>query len=461
MSGTIALSGGMDPLTQVQVVLIRNGQIIATTTPAAGSGAYSANVPSGTGYTVEAFLAGYTTQTSAAFDVSAAPVGGKNLTLPLASPSVWIDITGGTQNTPYASLDQAYAWLQSNFQSNTEYTIRVGADQYKGRFGLLNSVKTNVRVILRANTSPVVITNNPYGDWEVGETHTLILDSGITLRGRSDRNGPMVDVRGNGHFIMKNGSTITGNTYINAPGVNVWQNGTFTMNGGTISNNKNTGSYTGGGGVYVITNGSFNMTGGTITGNSASTGGGVFFASTGTFNMSGSAVISNNTATNGHGGGVLISDSAVFTMNGGTISNNKAPGSYSGGGVYVNTNGVFNMTGGTITGNSAGDSGGVAAYDGTFKMSGNAFISKNNSTTLSGGGVGIFGPQSVFSKTGGTIYGDNGGADKNTAGDGYGHAVYAANTHGPSTDFWKRRNNTAGPSDKMSFNGAAKTASGF
>jgi hypothetical protein len=67
----------------------------------------------------------------------------------------------------------------------------------------------------------------------------------------------------------------------------------------------------------------------------------------------------------------------------------------------VYNNGTFMMVGGTISGNTASSGGGVYAYQG-------------------------------INKTGGIIYGSDGGGNSNIAtnGDGYGHAVY-----GPSTTF--------------------------
>jgi hypothetical protein len=117
--------------------------------------------------------------------------------------------------------------------------------------------------------------------------------------------------------------------------------------------------------------------------------------------MTGGEISGNTVSTSyGVGGGVVVVDGS-FTMSGGEITGNAASTMYgSGGGVYVasvNTSTIFTMSGGEISGNSAPYGGGVYIYS-------------------SAG--------SSFSKTGGTIYGSNGGDLKNTANTGTGHAVY-------------------------------------
>jgi hypothetical protein len=101
------------------------------------------------------------------------------------------------------------------------------------------------------------------------------------------------------------------------------------------------------------------------------------------------------------------------------------------------------MEDGKISGNTAsGNGGGVYnsyssnTYYGTFTMTGGEI--SGNTTNGSGGGVYNFG---AFTKTSGIIYGSNeaSSALKNTALNGYGHAVYSI-----VDDVSRERNSTAG-----------------
>jgi hypothetical protein len=169
---------------------------------------------------------------------------------------------------------------------------------------------------------------------------TLVLDSNITLQGRSGNNGSLVIVNTGGAFIMRDGTKISGNAVsnYNGDGGGVYVGGgTFTMNGGEISGNTASASY------YTW----------------SSRGGGVFVGGSGTFTMSGGKITGNTVSDyKGYGGGVYVY--GTFTMKGGEISGNTATERYTdypsyGGGVYV-AGGTFNKTGGTIYGYTSGDS---------------------------------------------------------------------------------------------------------
>ena len=323
------------------------------------------------------------------------------------------------------------------------------------------------------------------GGVEVGEDGTFTMQDSVSVSGGS---GVHIDKRGT--FTMK-GGTISNNT--STAGGGVYNEGTFTMQGGTISSNTSTSSasyipafynprysnaYSGGG---VYNKGIFTMQGGTISGNtstassSAPSGdtsgyvaaaGGVF--NEWTFTMQG-GTISGNTSTasssapNSSASGGVYSR-GTFTMQGGTVSGNTSTASslYSGGGVYVV--GTFIMqgnalvsgnktsgcgggvyVGGTFTmqdsvsvsGNTATSSGGGVYVGGTFTMKDSALVS-GNTATYYGGGV-VVDYDGTFSKTGGTIYGDDADQNlKNTVISGLGHSMYNAINSG-----W--RNATAGP----------------
>jgi len=160
----------------------------------------------------------------------------------------------------------------------------------------------------------------------------------------------------------------------------------------------------------------------------------------GVLDMYDGVILQNNTANIMYGGAVLINN-GTFSMYGGTITGNSA--AYYGSGVYVG-GGSFIMEGGTISGNNSNEyGGGVYVNNGHFGMTGGT-ISGNNAT-LYGGGVYVGSSGSFTKRGGGTIYGyDADIRDRNTSGDFYGHAVYAASNSNYSTPE-RLRNSTAGP----------------
>jgi hypothetical protein len=295
-------------------------------------------------------------------------------------------------------------------------------------------VDTNGTFIMSGGTisdnTVSTVNNSSYGGGVYVNTNGTFTMSGGTISRNTNyasgighhSYGGGVYVNSNGTFTMS-GGTISNNT---SGGVCVLSR-TFTMSGGTISNNT-------GGGVWVnknnLTSGTFTMSGGTISNN---TGGGVRVDS-GTFTMSRGAIsnnigcgvsvsdggaftmwngiISGNTSAS-EGGGVYVSF-GTFTMWDGTISNNTINGSYGsggGGGVYVTGSGAFTMWNGTISGNTASYGGGVyVTMSATFTMIGGTI--SNNTASEGGGvfvGVIVSGPtlfNGIFTKTGGTVYGD-------------------------------------------------------
>jgi hypothetical protein len=105
--------------------------------------------------------------------------------------------------------------------------------------------------------------------------------------------------------------------------------------------------------------------------------------------------------------------------------------------VYIG-GGNFTMRGGSISGNTFdGDGGGVYANRGRFIMEG-GIIAGNN--TQSGGGAFIAG--GTFTKTGGTINGNDAALGNRNNASRQGHAVYQYG----NPERW--RNVTAGPDDK-------------
>jgi hypothetical protein len=308
-----------------------------------------------------------------------------------------------------ASLDQQLYWLGEYAKSNTEYVIEVKADEtisyhnFSSSF-YANREMTNITIRLKGGTTARTLSRNEnvLSMFHVGRGYTLILDSNITLKGRSGNSSALVEVWG-GALQMNEGASICGNSGV---GVSV-HTGSFSMNGGTISGNSGVG--------VSVYGGSFSMSGGTISGNS---------------------------------GGVSVYGGGSFTMSGGTISGNSS--SNSGGGVVVH-GGSFSMSGGIISGNSFFSGGGVYMYGGSFNMSGGT-ISGNSASGGGGGGVYV-GSSSTFTKTGGTIYGYTAGdSNSNVVKDSSGvvlihyitgHAVYVESSP------VKRRETTAGPGDNL------------
>jgi len=206
-----------------------------------------------------------------------------------------------------------------------------------------------------------------------------------------------------GVFIMQGNALVSRNTAAEGGGVYIcggknyslrYFGGTFSMQGNaSVSSNNATGYESGGGGVYI--NGDFTMrdnasvSGNTATGRYGSGGGIYIFNANRNFTMQ-TGTISGNTATS-HGGGVA----GTLIMNGGTITGNTAS---RGGGV----SGRVTMNDGVISGNTASDAGG-GVFSSSFTMRGGTI--SNNTATFHGGGV--YNDWGIFTKTGGTIYGED------------------------------------------------------
>jgi len=279
--------------------------------------------------------------------------------------------------------------------------------------------------------------------------------SGNTAKG-SDPEGGGIFING-GTFTMR-GGTVSDNTAGWGGGVYL-NKGSFTMQGGSVSSNTaNSNADNGGGGGVYVGKSTFTMEGGTISGNVASTkyGGGVYITSDGTFTMQGSASVSGN-KTIEEGGGVFnrgtfamkdntsVSGNTSYSSSGGGVSNRgtftmQDSASVSGntarwgGGVFVIS--AFTMLGGSVSSNTAIMTGGGVYVHGTFTMQDSASVSGN--TAYGGGGV-FISTNGTFTKTGGTISGDDAEQGlKNTAISGRGFAVYEDKNKG-----W--RNAGAGP----------------
>ena len=234
-----------------------------------------------------------------------------------------------------------------------------------------------------------------------------------------------------------------------ASGVIIGARATFNFYNGSICDNTLDSYQTGLKAGAVEANGTFNMYGGSIKNNQGTRWigaesyyvGGVLVTSSGVFNLydgelSGNSSAHRDRASGTFNGGAVNVNGGKFNMYGGVIKNNTAGTSKAlsnGGAVYVGSNGTFTMTGGEITGNTATrNGGGVAVYNGTFTMSGDAKILNNsakqdyNSIEHLGGGVYV-GEKGTFTMSGNTSVEGNlaraGYTDSNAQGGG----VYVSN----------------------------------
>ncbi|MDR1230077.1 MAG: hypothetical protein LBK61_01610 [Spirochaetaceae bacterium] len=149
----------------------------------------------------------------------------------------------------------------------------------------------------------------------------------------------------NGFLEMKYGSRVYGNTARFGGGVQAYNDSAVTMYGGEISGNRAT---QGGGGIHLQYNSAFTMLGGEIIGNEAiGYGGGIGTGNQCAVTIKGGKITGNRSEKGG--GGVEVFKTA-FTMAGGEIGGNTTD--EDGGGVYLSNDNttVFTMTGGVVYG---------------------------------------------------------------------------------------------------------------
>ena len=175
--------------------------------------------------------------------------------------------------------------------------------------------------------------------------------------------------------------------------------------------------------TFTLTDCEPNSTRGNIThakdsNNAALSGSGVSVKAGAAFNMYGGNITGNEVTIGGSG--VSVEAGAAFNMHGGSITKNTALNNIAKGG-GVNNYGIFTMTGGTISGNQGGTAngggGGGVLNAGTFTMSGTAVIGGTNAEDANigynGGGVYNYNT-GQFNFNGGTIIGNE--ANKNGGG---------------------------------------------
>jgi uncharacterized repeat protein (TIGR02543 family) len=363
---------------------------------------------------------------------------------------VWIDNEDDPQNIEFTSLDLAFDWIKENAVDGGKYIVRLGQNANIEKQQLYYDDKTvSITLISRDGLEKQISSASRIITlFDVMPNVTLTLDKGVTLKDPGFFYYQWKPVSVKGKLIMKADSTILKcrDDSWGWIGVTVEATGEFIMDGGTINGDKN-------GSTGVILLGRFTMNNGVITGcsgNIEDRGSGIFVYS------NASLIINDGTISDCsayEGGGVCVYAYGFFVMNGGYITKNTAG---LGGGIYIHGTGTFNMYGGTISNNTAQGGGGVYVDwgDGIFTMHGGKIL---GNTARSGNGGGVTVRDSTFIKTGGTIYGYDDMTNANTTVDYYtnevingkGHAVYA---YSNNTGLTTRRENTAGPVVKLSYN---------
>ena len=266
-----------------------------------------------------------------------------------------------TSSAEWASVCTAIA----TFGNNHSYIIEIDGDvavpgSTTSTFGTVTGLTVTLRGYGRLRLSSV-------GSLVRIAANQTICISGITLKGMTGNNQPLVYVDGTNAVLELQSGSITENSAGNH-GAGVWvaNSGRFKMSGGAIIGNTSTGSQDGGG-VYVVNGSSLTLSGGSISGNTANNGGGVCVNANSSLTMSG-GTISNNIASLNGGGVTLLTNNDSFTLSGGSISNNTAGNV--GGGVCVYYATHFNKTGGVIYGAEASNTANTASAN----MSGHAVL---------------------------------------------------------------------------------------
>jgi len=219
---------------------------------------------------------------------------------------------------------------------------------------------------------------------------------------------------GKGSFVMQDNASVSGNTSRNLGGGVVVSRANLTMQGNASVSGNNTGGT--GGGVSILWGSTFVMENtASVRGNIAKSVGGVYLSGSpdvSTFTMRDSSSVSGNTGSDDDIGGVYVDRKGTFTMQGNSsVSDNKGTGVFITGSDFYGV-GRFNMAGGIISRNAS------------KSHSGGVYVDMNG----------------TFTKTGGTIYGDDAEQNlRNTVTSGLGFVVSDVNNFN-----W--RNATAGPS---------------
>ncbi|MDR1219256.1 MAG: hypothetical protein LBK73_06545 [Treponema sp.] len=173
-----------------------------------------------------------------------------------------------TPKIDVANLTETLSWLAANAANSTHYTLSLTRNETITAQTLSYS-GMNITITLKGKSEERIVSLSGNGSlFTVASGVTLILDSGVTLRGHNSNNTSLVMVNSGGNLVLKDGAKITGNraSYYGG-GVYVY-GGTFTMSGGEISGNTASSPYSGGG-VFVNGGTFIKQSGGIIYGSNA------------------------------------------------------------------------------------------------------------------------------------------------------------------------------------------------
>ncbi len=391
---------------------------------------------------------GVINSTTGAFEVTSAIISGFfDTTIYVgqnsAADSVGVEASDSNSGHAYSPLEHLQAAVNkigAAGDSTKDYKIFVSGS-------VTGTATGNTQLAASLNTKAHSITIENIS----GSTNATLQGSG---------SGSVLTVDTTVPLTLKN-ITVTGGNAADGGGICMESGSKVTLASGTVigkdvqalagSGANEHGNYASGrgGGIYVhnatliLKNGSkvCNNFVDSTAGVHASGGGGISLYG-GSLTIENGAVISWNNSANGRGGGILVPDgdennTSVLTMKGGEISHNVA--GWYGGGVMIGHTGsivgsnypakTFNFSGGTISENSISQratsaplSGGAGIFldGGTFTMSGNAVIEKNEAILsvgqTGGGGIAISASAEAtgsFTMTGGVIRNNsasNGGA---------------------------------------------------
>lgn len=435
----------------------RGDKVISSSTDSYITGSYSKFKVSDTEWTVGKYVSGTATADRAARIGADLWVAGSSL-----SSDVGDNVTGGkspnnsnrgTKKQPYANIATAVAQCWDTTQS-VPFTINVDGTvsgaQTIGSGSAINasqititgykttgnsratlnagatssSNKTTLTVNTGAKTYPVILTNliitgglNTNGGGIYLTKGTLKLGSGVKVEKNEATNGGGVYVAANGILCMY-GSAMVGEGTAAYPSTTSPQGNKASYGGAGIYNNQGIVAL----GYTAYASESSNTK---ATGNDALTGGVCRNLSTttesGNTNSGGAGIFNYKGIVSVNGGNISFNDcaskgGAIRNSNGGsetvyihagTIKYNKAA---KGGAIYVQSSTTVELKGGLLTSNSATTAGGAVYQDGTFKVSGNAYIepgteSLKNDVYLSGTSKYIEVASSLAPKSDGTSNG--------------------------------------------------------
>jgi hypothetical protein len=393
----------------------------------------------------------------------------------------------GTVEAPLATVREGLARIAAAYAE--DWPGKGTAGESRGALRILDRVEVREPIEINGNTGyPPIILGGSGGTLLAGSGLTgasllhitrqaeVTLEEGLNLEGNG--NGLVRGVTISGSVFTMDGGRITGfslakdSRAVYGGGVAVVQSGRFTMNGGEISNNRvgnrgERGSSIAYGGGVAVNSGIFVMNRGKIAGNSVaapggvsstSYGGGVYVGSSGRFTMKDGEITGNRVLGTGPnsvagGGGVSVSYFGRFTLEKGKISGNQALTTDNRGASQENQG---NNSPGNSQGYSHASGGGVNISSGSFTMtggeiSGNLVATAGGYEHEGGGGVYFDGKESVFIKTGGSIYGYSLGESRSNVVTGWDGTVLTGKSHAVCMADSFCSDETVGTLEKLSY----------